>query len=236
MAELWADVPERVLAVYAHPDDADVSCGGALARWSAAGAEVHLVICAQGDKGTIDPDEDPGRLAEQRRAEAEAAATTLGVDGVHRLEVPDGELVDDSELRRRIVGLVRQLRPDTVLCPDPTAVVFGDRYVNHRDHRVVGIATLDAVAPAAARPLYHPDAGPPHQVDRMLLTGTLAPSTWVDITDAIDVKLAAVQCHRSQVDGSDGWVVDALRERAADEGRHVGVAYAEAFRCLRLTG
>ena len=71
------------------------------------------------------------------------------------------------------------------MCPDPTAVFFGDAYVNHADHRAVGWATLDAVAPAAALPLYFPDLGPPHQVATVLLTGTLEPDAWVDVGDAV---------------------------------------------------
>ena len=50
------DIPEVALAVYAHPDDADVACGGTLARWAKAGASVHLVVCTDGGKGTFDPD------------------------------------------------------------------------------------------------------------------------------------------------------------------------------------
>ncbi len=236
MAALLADVPARALAVYAHPDDAEVSCGGTLARWVAAGSQVHVVVCTRGEKGTLDPGEDPDHLGSRRAAEVEAAASVLGVAGCTSLGYPDGEIEDEPGLRRALVRAVRTHRPHTVLCPDPTAVIFGDQYVNHRDHRVVGTACLDAVAPAAARPLYFPDAGAAHQVAEVLLSGTLDPAVWVDITAAIDVKVAAVGCHRSQFADDGAWAATAVRARAEEEGRRAGVAFAEAFRRLRLGG
>lgn len=236
MVTLLAEQPRRVLAVYAHPADADVSCGGSLARWASSGAEVHLLVCTRGDKGTTDPGTDPRTLAERRETETAAAAAALGVTAWHGLGHLDGEIEDDRSLRGELVAWVRRTRPDTVCCPDPTAVLFGDHYVNHRDHRVVGAATLDAVAPAAARPLYFPELGTPHQVTQLLLSGTLEPTVWVDVTDSIEAKLQAVTRHRSQLDGADGWAVDAVRRRAEEDGRRAGVHCAESFRLVRLDG
>src|SRR5207245_7963351 len=99
VAELVKSVPASARAVYAHPDDAEVSCGGTLARWTAAGADVHVCICTQGDKGSSDPATDPGELTVRRRAEVEAAAKVLGLAGHHHLDVPDGELEETLELR-----------------------------------------------------------------------------------------------------------------------------------------
>jgi LmbE family N-acetylglucosaminyl deacetylase len=234
--ELLHGDPGRVLAVYAHPDDPDVSCGGALARWARQGAEVHVVICTTGDKGTTDPDLDPGELADRRVEEARRAGAVVGVASQHLLGRPDGELADDSALRGELVALVRRLKPSTVLCPDPTAVIFGEEYFNHRDHRVVGFCALDALAPASALPHYFPEAGPPHRADTVLLSGTLAPNVWVDITDTIEDKVAAVSCHRSQFAGEGDWAADAVRLRAKEEGRQAGVPFAEGFRRLRLSG
>ncbi len=234
MTALLDGVPPRALAVYAHPDDAEVSCGGTLARWVAAGSEVHLVVCTQGEKGTLDPGADAAALGRQRAAEVEQAAAALGLAGCTVLGYPDGEVDDDLVLRGALVRAVRTHRPHTVLCPDPTAVIFGDQYVNHRDHRVVGAACLDAVAPAAARPLYFPEAGPPHQVAEVLLSGTLQPGVWVDVTATVDAKVAAVACHRSQFADGGAWAAAAVRARAEEEGRRAGVACAEAFRRLRL--
>ena len=141
-----------------------MACAGTLAAWAAAGCEVHVVLCTDGDKGSTDPAVDPAELAGRRAAEAAEAAGLVGLAGQEFLHYPDGELVDDAAFRGALVAVVRRLRPEVVLCPDPTAVFFGQDYFNHRDHRVTGWAVLDAVAPAAALPHYFPDAGPAHQV------------------------------------------------------------------------
>ncbi|HET9442786.1 MAG TPA: PIG-L deacetylase family protein [Acidimicrobiales bacterium] len=232
----WPDVgaPARVLAVYAHPDDADVSCGGTLAVWAAAGADVRVVVCAAGDKGSSDPAVTPAALAERRTGEVRDAARALGLAGHDLLEWPDGELDNGPALRRQLVALVRRQRPDTVVCPDPTAVFFGSSYVNHRDHRVVGWATLDSVAHEAGRPHYFPDAGQPHQVAEVWLSGSLEPDTWVDIEPALDAKAEALRCHGSQVGEAGEWLRTFVEERAEEAGRRAGVRYAEGFRRLVL--
>jgi len=236
VAVLLGEVPHRVLAVYAHPDDPDVSCGGTLAAWSAAGCEVHTLICTDGGKGTADPTVEPKELIAMRAEEAAAAAALIGVSGQAFLGIPDGELDDGARFRESLVAAVRRLRPDVVLCPDPTAVFFGQDYFNHRDHRIAGFAVLDAVSPAAAMPRYFPDAGPAHQVSTVLLSGTLEPDVWVDITDTVDTKGAAVSCHRSQFPDGGAWAVTAMRLAAEDAGRTAGVRCAEGFRRLRLGG
>lgn len=233
---LLSDVPERALAVYAHPNDPEVSCGGTLAAWTAAGAEVHVLVCAAGDKGTSDPDADTADLARRRADEARAAAAELGLAATELLGIPDGELENDLSLRRAIVATVRRVRPDVVVCPDPTALLFGSHYVNHRDHRVVGFATLDAVAPAAAAPHYFPDAGRPHHTRAIYLSGTLEPDAWVDITPTVDRKAAALARHESQVGEPGEWLRDAVRERAVEAGRRAGVRYAEGYRVVYPSG
>jgi LmbE family N-acetylglucosaminyl deacetylase len=228
--------PGVVLAVYAHPDDADVACGGTLARWAMAGAAVHLVVCTDGGKGTTDPDVEPARLAAARADELASSSSLIGLSSIDNLGYPDGELTDSDAFRRTLVARVRTLRPEVVCGHDPTAVFFGQDYFNHRDHRIAGAALLDAVAPAAALPHYFPDAGPPHQVSAVLLSATLEPDEWVDISGTIETKAAAVECHRTQFAGQDGWAGEAVRRRAAEEGRRAGVAYAEGFRRLNLGG
>ncbi len=231
---LLTDIPERALAVYAHPDDPEVSCGGTLAHWSAHGAEVRLVVVNAGDKGSHDPDTDPAELTSRRADEVRAAADVLGLTGLELLGVPDGEAVNDLALRGRLVALVRTHRPDVVICPDPTAVFFGDSYVNHRDHREVGWAVVDAVAPAAGSPLYFPEAGPAHQVGALMLSGTFEADVWVDVSDAVEAKIAAVACHESRMAGDPQLVAELLRLRTAETGAQAGLAHAESFRRLRF--
>ncbi len=236
MAELMVEVPRRALAIYAHPDDPDVSCGGTLASWASAGCAVHTLICTDGGKGSSDAHLDPATLVGIRSAEAASAAAVLGLAGQEFLGVPDGELDDGAWFREVLVMWVRRIRPEVVLCPDPTAVFFGQDYFNHRDHRITGFAALDAVAPAAAMPHYFPDAGPAHQVGTVLLSGTLEPDVWVDITATVDIKGEAVGCHRSQFPDGEEWAATAMRLAAEDAGRRAGVGCAEGFRRLRLAG
>jgi LmbE family N-acetylglucosaminyl deacetylase len=234
MAELLAEVPACALAVYAHPDDPEVSCGATLARWARAGSEVHVLVCARGEKGSPDASTDPDDLARRRAEEMEAATRVLGLAGREQLAVGDGELENTAALRSAVVAAIRRVRPDVVVCPDPTAVFFGDTYFNHADHRVTGWATLDAVAPASANPHYFPDAGPAHPVASVLLSGTLEPNVWVDVGDTLDAKVEAVLCHRSQLREAEEWFGAVLRQRAEDGGRMAGVRYAEGFRRLTL--
>lgn len=227
-------MPARVLAVYAHPDDADVSAGGTLAAWAAAGAHVEVVVCAEGDKGATDPITDAEALARQRAAEVDQAIAVLGLAHAHRLGRPDGDVRNDAALREGIVRLIRSVRPDVVVCPDPTAIVFGGSYVNHRDHREVGWATLDAAAHEAGNPLYFPDAGEAHRVGEVWLSGALDPDAWVDISATIDRKAEALLCHESQLGEAGEWLRTAVRERAEEEGRRSGYRHAEGFRRLVL--
>src|SRR5438270_163510 len=234
MAELVDAIPARVLGVYAHPDDPEISCGGTLARWAKGGSEVHVLICTRGEKGSPDPTQDPAQLARKRRKEMAAAAKVLGLAGHRSLDANDGELENTVDLRREIVAVVRELRPDVVLCPDPTAVFFGGSYYNHHDHRATGWATLDAVAPAAGNPHYFPDAGPVHHVRAVYLSATMEPDVWVDISDTLDVKVEALFRHESQLTETGEFFRAFLRERAEEAGRAAGVRYAEGFRRLNL--
>jgi LmbE family N-acetylglucosaminyl deacetylase len=230
--------PGRVLAVYAHPDDPEVSAGGTLARWADAGAEVHVLLTTRGDKGSDDPDVDPAALTRTRINETAAASRVLGVTP-HHLDHPDGELDDDRELRLELVRAVRTLRPDVVCCPDPTAVFFGDGYYNHRDHRMTGWAVLDAVSPAAGNPHYFPELRAEgldaHSVSAVYLSGTLEPNAWVDITATLERKIEALFCHASMLVETGDWFRQFLRDSAEVAGGAAGVTYAEAFRRITVS-
>jgi LmbE family N-acetylglucosaminyl deacetylase len=232
MPELIDAVPDVALAVYAHPDDADVACAGTLARWAKAGSAVHVVICTDGGRGTPDASVDVAALAERRAGELAEAASVVGLAAHSNLGMTDGELANTHELQAELVGWIRRVRPEVVLGHDPTAVFFAQHYFNHHDHREVGWALLDALSPAAALPHYFPEQGPAHQVQAAYLSGTLEPDVFVDVTATIDVKVAAVGCHRSQLPEGGGWADDVVRARAAEEGARAGVAYAEGFRRL----
>jgi LmbE family N-acetylglucosaminyl deacetylase len=213
------------MAIYAHPDDADVAAGGLLALWASEGCAVHLVVICDGAKGSHAVKANPAKLRSARREEMQLAADLLGASSVTCLERPDGGIENDEALRETLVGLVRRYRPQVVLGPDPTATFFGGVYVNHHDHREAGWALLDAVAPAAAMPLYFPGQGEPHQVDQLLLSGTHEPDVVADVTLA----------HVSQLGGDDEAIRNVVYGRAEQAGRQVGVAFGEAFRCVELS-
>jgi LmbE family N-acetylglucosaminyl deacetylase len=240
MAVIDRTIPKRVLAVYAHPDDPEISAGGTLAHWAGEGAQVWVLITTRGEKGTTDPKADLDALAKRRIEETAAASDLLGLSGHFHFDYGDGEIVDDSRLREQIVRMVRTLKPDVVLCPDPTAVFFGDSYFNHRDHRVTGWATLDAVAPAAGNPHYFPEhlseEMAVHEVKTVYLSGTLEPNCWIDISKTLEKKIDALFCHQSQLVETGEWFREFLRERAEESGQAAGVPYAEGFRRLNFSG
>lgn len=239
---MTAPEPVRsVLAIYAHPDDAEASCGGTLARFVQAGVDVRIVVCARGDKGTTDPNVNPDALTTHRRNEALNAAATLGAHSTQFLDYPDGTIdARDPAFVAELVKIIRLATPDIVCCPDPTAVFFGDSYVNHRDHREVGWAVIDAVAPAASNPHYFPEHAAagigPHAVRELYLSGTLEPNEYVDIADTLDTKIDAMFAHASQLGHVDDDFRAFLEQRAAETGRPAGLRAAEAFRRVRVTG
>jgi LmbE family N-acetylglucosaminyl deacetylase len=228
------DVPSRALAIFAHPDDPEIACAGTLARWSTHGCAVHLIVANAGEKGAAPPKTGPDALGALRAREADAAAAVMGLAGHELLGIADGELENTAALRALLVGRIRSLRPQVVIAPDPTAVFFGGSYINHRDHRELGWAVIDACAPAAGNASYFPDAGPAHQIEALLLAGTLEPDAWIDIEQEIPVKVAAVRCHATQLGGDPEVVERVVSDRAAEAGAGTGVRYAEGFRRIVL--
>lgn len=227
----------RILVVFAHPDDAEYSIAGAVARWADEGREVFYLVVTDGSKGTADRSSSPAAVAERRAAEQRAAAGVLGVRDVLFLGFEDGVLQATIELRREIVRVIRRVRPDVVCCPDPTARLvqaLHHRHLrpNHPDHVAVGEATLAAVYPSARDHLFCPEllaeGLEPHRVAEILLWGSSASTLFVDISATIERKIAALACHASQ-DRPEP-LGEVIRERARRVGAVVGLAYAEAFR------
>ncbi len=232
---LFSDVPGRVLAIFAHPDDAEIAAGGTLASWASQGTEVRLVLCTLGDKGSR-ADDSPEAVALRRSHEASNAAARLGVGSLVTLGYPDGEVTNESSIRRRIVGQIREFEPEVVICPDPTTVYFAGGYYNHRDHREVGWAALDSAFPAARLPKYFPEEGRPHSVGLCLLSGTLFPDVLVDISGGLRAKIEAVAEHSSQLEYGVEWLGTALSRRAEDVAKGSGLKYGECFRLIQGGG
>jgi LmbE family N-acetylglucosaminyl deacetylase len=239
MAEQDPSSAGPVLAVFAHPDDAEISAGGTLARWAHEGRAVHLLVLTNGDRGSDDPAQDRAELARTRRSETEAAATALGLAGCRVLDIHDGELQNSASVRSEIARTVREVRPAIVLSCDPTAWFFGNRYFNHADHRTAGAAALDAVFPGAGNPHFFAEqlaeGLSPWKVPEVWLGWTTEPNHHQDITGFLEVKLAALAEHRSQVEGDMlGFFREWLPAEAEENGKKIGVQHAEAFRVLAL--
>lgn len=228
----YKETPSSALAIFAHPDDADISCGGTLAKWAQGGARLGVAVCARGEKGTYDPSLDPEELSRRREGEVRAALGVLGVTELFWLGEDDGEITNSSEFRHRLVALVREFRPEVVLAPDPTAVFFANQYFNHRDHRELGFAVLDAIFPAARLPHYFPEGGKPHSVAHALLSGSLNPNVLVDVAAEMDKKVGAVACHESQFQLALADLRKVLLSGAAEAGQALGMRYAEAFQMV----
>jgi LmbE family N-acetylglucosaminyl deacetylase len=227
--------PPSVLVVMAHPDDAEFSAGGTIARWVSAGSVVDYCLLTRGDKGTSDPDALSGDVAAVREREQRAAAAVLGVRSVRFLGHPDGMLENTLALRREIVAVIRELRPAAVISSDPTRR-YGPTYSNHPDHRAAADATLDAIFPSARDPLAFPDlrrAGlEPHRVAEVYLSNPTEATVAVDISTTLETKIAALVQHASQV--TEERLRTFLPTRAADAGQAAGVEYAELFFRIEL--
>jgi len=227
----------KILVVMAHPDDPEFSCGGTLAKWTREGSEIRYVLLTCGDKGSDSPDVTPEMLCADRQLEQRAAAAALGVKDVIFLNYHDGELANSPEVRRDIVREIRRFRPNVVVTGDPTTYFRMNAYINHADHRAAGAATLDAVFPAAGNLMYFPellhDGFEPHSVKEVWLTGSNEPNMWVDVTDTIAAKIAALKEHKSQVKDPAA-MEQRMRERLrrADVDREL---YTESFRVLKLS-
>ena len=228
--------PAQVMVVIPHPDDAEFGAAGTVARWVKEGKEIVYVVCANGDKGTSDFNMKPEKLVKIREREQQAAARLLGVREVIFLRHPDQSLEDTPEFRKEIVRLIRMYRPETVVTADPYR-----RYIWHRDHRIVGQVTLDAIFPYARDHLAYPDlmeeGVQPHKVKEVLLWAAPEDINYrSDITGTFDVKLAALRCHKSQVnDTKIPDLEDRLKQRARDMAEGEDFELAEAFHRVEIT-
>ena len=217
----------RALVVAAHPDDADFGAAGVAALLARAGWEVRYLVVTDGSKGSDNPAITQPELVAMRAEEQRAAAAILGVRDVRFLGHTDGELVWSHALIGEIVREIREFRPYSVYTHDPEAVIIGNSFVSHSDHRATGLATVDAVYPAARDRLNFPEqiaAGlQPHKVRELYLFGVEAANFQADITEVFETKLAAMRAHTSQFPPE---MIERMREFWRDaDGR-----YQEQFR------
>jgi len=232
-----ADV-KNILVIVAHPDDVDFGAAGTVARWTDAGIEVIYCIATDGDAGGSDRGMSRPDMARLRRKEQTAAADQVGVRDLIFLGYPDGRVEPTLELRQDLARVIRQVRPDRVVCPSPERdyVRLG---ISHPDHRAVGSAALDAVYPDARNPFAFPElldeeGLEPWIVREVWISGPSGATHYVDVTETFPRKMAALRAHVSQTGGRDD-LEDMLRQRlawAAAQGGLPEGRLAESFRVI----
>ncbi len=230
------DTPQRVLVVIPHPNDSEFWCAGSIAKWINEGAAVRYVICTDGSKGAIDPAISASELASAREREQADAARELGVQELVSLRRPDGGLEDADDFRRDLVRQIRQMRPDIVLCPEP----YRKNLAWHRDSRIAGQVTLDAVFPCARdhlhfEELWRDEGLEPHKTGVVLFWGAETPDTFIDIGSFLASKTLAVKANKSRLAGRADEEIDGFIHQQAKEGAgDSGASYGEAFRRINF--
>jgi LmbE family N-acetylglucosaminyl deacetylase len=221
----------RVMVIAAHPDDPEFGCAGTVARWASEGKEIYYCLITSGDVGTRDESITPGKLASLREKEQRAAAQELGVKDVIFLHHHDLMVVNDMHLRRELALTLRKHQPEVVVTIDPWR-----HYQLHPDHRAAGEAALDAVYAARERLIF-----PEQLVDGInvcrpkaaFLFWTESADYWVDVSQTIDKRIAALKHHASQV-GHRNDMEERIRKWAHEQGEKHGMEYAEGFKKIVL--
>jgi LmbE family N-acetylglucosaminyl deacetylase len=232
-------VPERVLVVSAHPDDAEFGCAATIAKWTSGGAVATYILVTDGSRGTWKDDVHPFELALLRESEQKQACSILGVSSVQFLRYRDGEVEASSVLRRELATWIRHLRPEVVITHDPWK-----RYSLHPDHRAVGRSVCDAIVeardPGYLRELAAAGLGP-HRPAELLLWDADEINHIEEITDeCFDAKIQALFAHQSQFESTMRFddprskealeFRDSMRSVASDHGELAGFFLGEGFR------
>lgn len=229
---------QKILVILAHPDDPEFFCGATLARWARGGHEVTYYLLTCGDKGfnpATQPDMTPEKLCGIRHSEQQNAAKVIGARAVHFMDRPDGYLLPDISLRREMVRVIREHKPDILVTCDPQNL-FALYGINHPDHRACGQVVLDAVFPAAGNVAYFPeleaDGYRPHMPREVWCSLTNQPNTTLDVTDTWEIKLKAILEHQSQVPDVDK-LMERMKSRRTEDSTEENPRYEEKFRVVK---
>ena len=184
-----SDKQVDVLAIAAHPDDAELTCGGTLVKAARSGYRTAIVDLTRGEMGTRG---SPGKGA----GEAASAAEVLGVSQRVNAELPDAGLHNTDDTRKVVVALLRHLRPRVVILPFPVG--------RHPDHRVASELGRDACF--LSKLAKYDAEGEPHKVQKIIYAmayreDPVKPTFVVDISEEFEQKLEAVACYSSQFEG-----------------------------------
>jgi len=233
------DQIERILIVTAHPDDVDFGAAGTIVGWTKSGISVSYCIVTDGDAGGHDPAVHRSEIPRIRRAEQTEAARLVGVHDVHFLGYRDGELTVTQDLRRDISRVIRQVRPRRMLIQSPERN-WARIQASHPDHLAAGEAAIQSIYPDARNPFAHPsltrDEGlDAWTVEEVWIMAGPNPDHHVDVTEAVETKLAALRAHESQtahMDDLDGLIRGWLTLNAERVGLEKG-RLAEIFQVVK---
>jgi LmbE family N-acetylglucosaminyl deacetylase len=224
---------ERVLAVMAHPDDAELFCAGTLARAREEGAAVGVCVMCCGDKGigqhSTHNIEHSTLNGEGRKREAEEAVRLLG--GVlYWFEGRDGELVDSYENRKRLVEIYRQFKPTLVITHSPE-----DYHVDHRATYVIAeAATWLAASRGHVTETAALETAPGLWLGDTLNMSGFEPGFYVNVSGQMEMKRKMLECHQSQLarggDKDFSPLGELMERQGRMRGEQAGVEMAEAFR------
>jgi LmbE family N-acetylglucosaminyl deacetylase len=233
--------PKHIAVFMAHADDAEFLVGGSVARWAAEGNRVTYIIITNSDKGTEDPHMTGEALAALRQQEQRAACEILGVQDVIFVGRPDNSLDGrDVSLKLELTRIMRQIRPDVVICQDPSLWWRESSYINHPDHRNAGEAVITAAFPSAGNRLSFPEllaeGLEPIKIKEIWVMGPLEGDHWVDISDYLPQKLAALKAHASQMGDWDP--TEEITKWAEETGKQAEppMSCAEEFRVFNTSG
>lgn len=219
--------PRRALVIGAHPDDNEFGAGATVAKLTSQGWDVTFMIVTNGNKGSHDPGMSTYRLSEIREGEQRAAAAILGVSRVIFLRNNDGELEPTTALRAEIALYIRHFKPHTIFTHDPWK-----HYMFHPDHRAVGFAVIEGVVSARDH-LFMPGLGQigitVWRPEALFLWGAEQPDYFEDVSGFVDLKIAALHEHHTQLDENKEWP-DRVRQRMADLGKEHGFEAGESFK------
>src|SRR5258706_6907003 len=230
----------NVLVVSAHPDDPDFGAGGTIAKLAKDGARVTYAIGTGGWQGGEDPKQKDSELVAIREREQRAAARVLGVKKVEFLGYKDGHLSPDLKLRHDIVRMIRKYKPELVITHIPGRVLDAPIGGSHPDALAVCEASMasgypDSRNPRAFRGLLK-EGLQPHVEKKAWIPFWTSGDHLVDITSTLDLKIAALRKHKSQVSKpGQTWDFEKfMRKRHREGGKKAGFRYAESFKRITV--
>ena len=233
----WTE-SKKILVILAHPDDPEFFCGGTLAKWAREDHSIQYLLLTCGDKGfnpTTHPEMTPEKLCGIRHIEQAEAAKVIGAQAPLFMDLPDGYLIPDLNLRRDVVREIRRHKPDILVTCDPQNL-FALYGINHPDHRACGQVVIDAVFPAAGNPAYFPDllaqGFEPHMPKEVWCSLTMQPNVTMDVTDMWHIKMQAILKHKTQVQDPKT-LMERFKSRRAEDSTEENPRYEEKFRVVK---